>query len=144
MEWGGCKMHNYRVEALNDSEIVVYSLYNSRQSSINEFTTVLNHTLTKWNKSRPFLLVIDISYQDTVLNPHTYHQLQNIFANIPQELRGAVAFIMPTNVFYMVAQTYLSNIPNRTSQNIEHSMFKHRDLAIDWLIETSAKYYAAS
>lgn len=134
-------MTDYRVETLSDSEIMVYSLLNSRQKTIHEFSGLLNTTLQKWQKNRPFLVVIDISYRDTVLNPYTYHQLESIFTDMPDELKGAIAFIMPDNVFYTVVESYLNKIP-RSLANIEHSMFKNRDLAIHWLIETSSKYYA--
>lgn len=133
-------MTDYRIEALDDSEIMVYSLFNSRQKTINEFTNVLSTALHNWKKNRPFLMVIDISYRDTILNPYAYRQLENTFSTIPDELRGAIAFIMPDNVFHTVAESYLNKIPT-TLANIEHSMFKHRDLAIHWLIETSSKYY---
>lgn len=136
-------MANYSIESLNDSEIVIYSLYNTLDQTVDEFTAMLNTKLDAWNASRPYLVVIDISHQDIRFNQYAYQQLKTTFENIPAELRGAVAFIMPDNIFHTMAQTYLNKLPDCLVR-LEHSMFKHVDLAIHWLIETSVKYYVAS
>jgi DNA primase large subunit len=100
-----------------EKRIVIHSVLGYTQESTDIFFDSMLETALAWDKSQPYLALIDL--RKAALTNYSRNKAQAFFKAFPRDLKGTVVSLLPNNVVGQMMSLMAKRVPVRQLRGVE-------------------------